>query len=214
MTCPTSRILSLSALLCLCTIGMRPTRSSAGLLRNKMRAAAARFPINMVPRFDSAPCRAANGSTPAHQLDEHALEALAGTYLMRVVASDSASPDTVAVSLVLLQTDSSHRRFKVLPGQHRFTTYILYGYTDANFRGFGNLVVPAASRDADAPGVQVTSDGLMAIGNPMTTTGMAFDAGIFLRIQHLDSLSFSGRWTTGSHVVPSRHGYFCARRAR
>ncbi|MGH7627294.1 MAG: hypothetical protein ACREOJ_18505 [Gemmatimonadaceae bacterium] len=160
------------------------------------------------------PCRTESGSTSAHTLDERVLESLPGTYLFLAVASDSANPDTVAGTLVLLPTDSAHRRFKVLPGQKRFTTYILYGHTDVDVHKYGELVVPAASRDPDTPGVQVTSDGLMVIGNPMTTKGMAFDAGIFLRIQHVDTLSFSGRWTTGSHLVPSRHGYFCARRAR
>lgn len=205
---------ALISLLCLCAIGMQPTRWNAALMQNSARATASRFAVNTAARFDSVPCRAENGPTPAQELDDHLLASLRGTYLVLAVASDSANPDTVAGTLVLLPTDSSHRRFKMLPGQKRFTTYILYGHADMDFRKFGELVVPAASRDPDTPGVQVTSDGLMVIGNPMTTKGMAFDAGIFLCIQRLDSLSFSGRWTTGSHVVPSRHGYFCARRAR
>jgi len=193
---------------------MHPTHLNAASTQNSTRAPASRFAVDKTVRSDSVPCRTENDTTSAQKLDEHVLESLPGTYLMLAVASDSANPDTVAGTLVLLQTDSNHRRFKVLPGQKRFTTYILYGYTDADYRKFGELVVPAASRDPDTPGVQVTSDGLMVIGNPMTTNGIAFDAGIFLRIQRLDSLSFFGRWTTGSHVVPSRHGYFCARRAR
>lgn len=154
--------------------------------------------------------------TPASTAIRHASRAqllgLGGRFDLTLTTADSAHRRTVAHgTLVLAPADSAHRRFVFL-GHETRSEFVLVGYTTADLTPLSSLAVSPASRDANAPGVQVDAGGTMVIGNPTSSEGQGFDAGVYLYIKGVRPAAFSGAWASGSTIVPSPHGFFCARR--
>ena len=140
------------------------------------------------------------------------LERLGGHYLLTIVREDVDSGRAITGKLYLAPTDSAHRFVRTFPNQRIPREVLLWGYTDAGVNHLAPISVPPSSQNESAPGVQVDATGKMVIGNPQRRSGAAFDAGVYLYIERVDSLSFAGHWAGGGTWQPNPHGFFCARR--
>ncbi|MBX6332156.1 MAG: hypothetical protein IRY91_09960 [Gemmatimonadaceae bacterium] len=151
-------------------------------------------------------------------LSEAQIDSLQGSYELTVVATEGSIPGGVAHGqLMLLPTDSVHRYYPLSASTahypHRKPEFLLAGWTTVDLRTVGafSVATSPASRDPDAPGVQVDRHGQLIIGNPVTPTHMpVIDGGVYFFPHHRTRRGFSGSWIDGGTLRPAPLGYFCA----
>jgi len=155
---------------------------------------------------------AARDTAPKAKPTRAELERLGGQYLLTIVREDVDSGRDITGNLYLAPTDSAHRFVRMFPNQRVPREVLLWGYTDAHMNHLAPISVPPSSQNESVPGVQVDATGEMVIGNPQRTSGAAFDAGVYLHIERVHSVSFVGHWAGGGTWQPNPHGFFCAQR--
>lgn len=160
-------------------------------------------------------CKPATGDQRPHA----SAESLAGTYRLRMVATEGAQSGQAAEGVLRLQPYESSLR-AVTIGRIRDTTssYVHYGSTDVDVDAVG-AVRPGdlGSLDPMQPGVVVIErNGVITVrlGSEANRRDVArFDGGFTaLRVGKVSRDGFTGSWRSGVGIQRSSAGYFCAAR--
>lgn len=148
-------------------------------------------------------------------------EVLAGTFQLRMVATEGKAKGTEAVGTLTLAARAEADR---MPGGARDTAFAfpLYGGASLDLTSIGAITPgDAASVDAARPGVLVIerlSDSLTAPGRVLLRLGSDANTGesrriegayTVLRVARLSKDEFAGSWDSGA-PMPEASGYFCA----
>ena len=148
-------------------------------------------------------------------------EVLAGTFQLRMVATEGKAKDTAAVGTLTLAARAEADR---MPGGARDTAFAfpLYGGASLDLASIGAITPgDAALVDPARPGVLVIerlSDSLTAPGRVLLRFGADANTGeprriegayTVLRVARLSKDEFAGSWDSGAPMLEAR-GYFCA----
>ena len=149
--------------------------------------------------------------------DAVAAEDLAGTYRLKLVATEGAKAGQPAEGTLRLQPLESSLRVVTIGGiRDTAASYVHYGSTDVDLEAVGAVRLgDLGSLDPKRPGVVVVERKgaiTLRLGSEANRRDVArFDGGFTaLRVGKVSRNGFTGSWRSGVGIQRSSAGYFCA----